>query len=141
MKRFSGFLFIGLFVILLFALTYSAFSQEASNKQRCRVYGWTYDSDGGVISNVTVTIGSFTDFTGSGAYKIKNVPPGTHTIKASCSGYRDYMDTITIQPGQKELKKHVRLPKIEKPAPQQVTKCRVSGEIRGTLWQDRDIFK
>jgi len=133
MKRFSCVLVMGLLLIILSALTFSAFSQEENNKKGCMVYGYTFDSLGRVIYNVVVTIGSSTDSSGGGGYRIMNLPPGTYTIKASCKGYKDYTDTITIKPGQKELKKNVRLQEIKEPTPQQVTKCRIFGEIRNTL--------
>jgi len=63
-----------------------------------RISGTTYEANGSILSDVTITIngGASVVSTGDGMYQIIATTSGNHTVTASKSGFRDQVQVIEI---------------------------------------------
>ncbi|MHB8094378.1 MAG: TonB-dependent receptor [Candidatus Aminicenantales bacterium] len=95
------------FVILLCVAFFSMLSAQMT-RQSGAIIGTVTDNEGNALPGVTVTaispalIGSVSDVTsGSGSFRLINLPPGTYEITAVLSGFKSVKrDGILVQVGQ-----------------------------------------
>ena len=89
------------FLYLLCPLLLLSFSSWA---QKTVIRGFVYESETGepcIFTNVYLpgtTFGATTDV--NGYFKIRKIPPGTHTLVVTCLGYDTLFSKVTIAEGQ-----------------------------------------
>lgn len=97
MTKFKKRYFIGLIVIIFAFVFLSGCGGGSSNNSLYTIQGTIEDTNGDIIESAKVEVGSkSTESNSEGAWQIKDLKAGKHTIKATKDGYVDYSKDVSI---------------------------------------------